>query len=186
VDGFSEAGPPKRLRTDKWWYAAPGRRVIRPGPPNFQKVLQGVTDTLVRAHQNGDRGFYQFGDTADWVYRTPGEIGRIGGGTVSVKMKDWARFKRIDPASPTVPALVVGQVTSGTPPKGAVMVVTVNGRIGGTSTFYALRDGKPLNAFAAMVPHFLFTAGAGQRQVQVYMASGSRGAVTLQPVRLSG
>src|SRR6266498_3017650 len=150
------------------------------------QVLQGVTDTLVRAHQNGDKGFYQFGDTADWVYRTPAEVGEIGGSAVSVKMKDWARFKKIDPASATVPALVVGQVTSGTPPKGAVMVVTVNGKIAGTSTFYAPRDGEPLTMFAAMVPDFLFTAGAGQRQVQVYMASGSTGAVTLRPVRVTG
>jgi len=186
VDGFSEVGAPKRTRTDKWWYAAPGQRVVRPGPPNFRRVLQGVTDTLVRAHQNGDKGFYQFGDTADWVYRTPAEVGEIGGSAVSVKMKDWARFNKIDPASATVPALVVGQVTSGTPPKGAVMVVTVNGKIAGTSTFYAPRDGEPLTMFAAMVPDFLFTAGAGQRQVQVYMASGSTGAVTLRPVRVTG
>src|SRR6266540_2657827 len=36
VDGFSEVGAPKRTRTDKWWYAAPGQRVVRPGPPNFR------------------------------------------------------------------------------------------------------------------------------------------------------
>jgi Sulfatase len=185
VDGFSEVGPPKRTRTDKWWYAAPGRRVVRPGPPNFQQVLQGVTDTLVRAHQNGERGFYQFGDTANWVYRTPDQIGQIRGSTASVKMKDWARFKKFDPDAATVPALVVGQVTSGTPAKGAVMVVAVNGKVGGTATFYAPREGEHLNMFAAIVPDFLFT-GAGQRQIQLYLASGSRGSVTLQPVRISG
>jgi Sulfatase len=186
VDGFSAVGPPKRTRTEKWWYAAPGRRVVRPGPPNFQQALHGVTDTLIRAHQNGERGFYQFGDTADWVYRAPGQIGQVGGSPVDVKMKDWGRFKKVDPDAPAVPALVVGQVTSGTPAKGAVMVVAVNGRVGGTATFYAPREGERRTMFAAIVPDFLFTPGVGQRQVQLYLASGSRGPVALRPVRIAG
>jgi len=186
VDGFSEVGSPKRLRTDKWWYASPGRRVVRPGPPNFQDVLHGVTDTLVKAQQRGEKGFYQFGDTADWVYRSPQEVGEVGGAAVSVKMKDWGRFDNVRPGSATVPALVVGQVTSGTPPHGSVMVVTVNGKIGGTSTFYPPHEGERPTMFAAMVPDFLFTAGPGQRQVQAYLATRSGASVTLQPVRVSG
>ena len=145
-----------------------------------------LTDTLVRAHQNGDKGFYQFGDTADWVYRSPQEVGEVGGAAVSVKMKDWGRFDNVRPGSATVPALVVGQVTSGTPPHGSVMVVTVNGKIGGTSTFYPPHEGERPTMFAAMVPDFLFTAGPGQRQVQAYLATRSGASVTLQPVRVSG
>jgi hypothetical protein len=37
-----------------------------------------------------------------------------------------------------------------------------------------------------MVPDFLFNPGPGQPQIQAYLATGSAGAVTLRPVRLSG
>ncbi len=94
VDGFSEVGAPKRQRTEKWWYSGDIKKV-RPGPPNFQKVLHGVTDTLVRAHQNGRTGFYQFGAGADWVYQSPQQVGRIVGGEVTVKMNAWGWFKTV-------------------------------------------------------------------------------------------
>ena len=61
MDGFAQNGPPRRQRTDKVFHNSPGKPLVRPGPPNFQKVLHGVTDTLIRAHQHGERGFYQFG-----------------------------------------------------------------------------------------------------------------------------
>ena len=94
VDGFSRCRPVQApRRSDKWWYDSPVDRRVVPGAPNFRDVLHGVTDTLVRAHQNGARGFYQFGATADWVYRSPGEVGQVGGGPVAAKMKDWARFR---------------------------------------------------------------------------------------------
>jgi hypothetical protein len=186
VDGFSQVGPSRRQRSDKWWYDSPVDRMVVPGAPNFRDVLHGVTDTLVRAHQNGARGFYQFGATADWVYRSPGEVGQVGGGPVAAKMKDWARFGTIEPGSAKVPSLVVGEVTSGTPPAGSTMVVAVNGRIGGTAGFYPGKAGRPSTTFAAMVPYSLFKAGPGQPQIRLYLATRSGGKVTLQPVRLSG
>jgi hypothetical protein len=186
VDGFSQVGPSRRQRSDKWWYDSPVERMVVPGAPNFRDVLHGVTDTLVRAHQNGARGFYQFGATADWVYRSPGEVGQVGGGPVAAKMKDWARFGTIEPGSAEVPSLVVGEVTSGTPPAGSTMVVAVNGRIGGTAGFYPGKAGGPSTTFAAMVPYFLFKAGPGQPQIRLYLATRSGGKVALQPVRLSG
>jgi hypothetical protein len=186
VDGFSQAGPPRRQRSDKWWYDSPVDRRVVPGAPNFRDVLHGVTDTLVRAHQNGARGFYQFGATADWVYRSPREVGQVGGGPVAAKMKDWSRFGTIEPGSAEVPSLVVGEVTSGTPPAGSTMVVAVNGRIGGTAGFYPGKAGGPSTTFAAMVPYSLFKAGPGQPQIGLYLATRSGAKVTLQPVRLSG
>jgi hypothetical protein len=186
VDGFSQVGPSRRQRSDKWWYDSPVERGVVPGPSNFRDVLHGVTDTLVRAHQNGARGFYQFGATADWVYRSPGEVGQVGGGPVAAKMKDWARFGTIEPGSAEVPSLVVGEVTSGTPPAGSTMVVAVNGRIGGTAGFYPGKAGGPSTTFAAMVPYSLFKAGPGQPQIRLYLATRSGGKVALQPVGLSG
>jgi len=184
VDGFSETGPPRRLRSDKWWYEDPeGRRVV-PGPPNFRRVLGGVTDTLVRAHQNGDKGFYQFGDTAGWVYRTLGQVGRVGGATLAARMKEWARFRTVTPGARRVPALVVGQLTSRVPP-GATVVVTVNGTIAGTGGLYPAAEGERPTMFAAIVPDFLFTPGPGQRQIQAYLTTRTAGDVTFQPIRLS-
>jgi hypothetical protein len=184
VDGFSENGPPRRLRSDKWWYEDPeGRRVV-PGPPNFQQVLSGVTDTLVRAHQNGDKGFYQFGDTGDWVYRTPGQIGRVDGATLAARMRQWTRFRIVTPGARWVPALVVGQLSSRVPPD-ATVVVTVNGTIAGTGGLYPAAEGERPTMFAAIVPDFLFTPGPGQRQIQAYLTTRTAGHVTFQPIRLS-
>jgi hypothetical protein len=185
VDGFSQVGKPKRQRTDKWWYNRPGERQVRPGPPYFRQVLRGVTDTLIRAHQNGERGFWQFGATADWVYRAPQEIGQVVGDTASAKVKNWDQFKTVTPGSSPAPALVVGEATSGTPPAGSTMVVAVNGRIGGTGGFYPPHPGERPTGFAVMVPDFLFKPGPGQPQIQAYLATPSRGKVTFRPVRFS-
>jgi hypothetical protein len=187
VDGFSELGEPKRTRTEKWWYEQPGDRRVVPGPENFEKVLQGVTDTLTRAHQNGDRGLYQFGDTADWVYKSPQEVGQVedGDGSVTAEMKSWAQFRTVKPGSNPVQSIVAGQVTSGTPPAGSTMVVVINGKVAGTGGFYPPHEGEKPTAFAAMVPDFLFTAGPGQRQIQIYLARRTGGTVTFQPVALS-
>jgi hypothetical protein len=186
VDGFSEVGEPRRTRTEKWWYEHPGDRRVVAGPENFKKVLQGVTDTLTRAHQNGDKGLYQFGDTADWVYKSPWQVGRVvGGRSVTAKMKDWGRFKTVKPGSNPVPSIVAGQVTSGTPPAGSTMVVAIDGKIAGTGSFYPPHEGEKAAAFAAMVPDSLFTAGPGQPQIQIYLARRAGGSVTFQPVGLS-
>jgi hypothetical protein len=185
VDGFSEVGPPMRLRTDKTFYNHPGSQLRRPGPPNFQQVLHGVTDTLIRAHQNGERGFYQYGASADWIYRPPRRIGTIGGSPVIVRIRDWEQFATVDPRAPTVPSMVVGDVLSASPPAGAVMVVAVNGKIGATSAFYPAKQGWSPATFAALVPDFLFKAGPGQPQLQLYLATGSAGAYRLRPVSLT-
>jgi hypothetical protein len=184
VDGFSEVGPPMRQRTDKVFYNHPGSPLRRPGPPNFRQVLHGVTDTLMRAHQNGDRGFYQFGATADWIYRSPRRLGTIGGSAVTVRIRDWDRFRTVDPRGPEVPSMVVGDVLSAPPPPGAVMVVAVNGQVGATSGFYPAKQGWSAATFAALVPVDLFQAGPGQPQLRLYLATRSGAAYRLQPVTL--
>jgi hypothetical protein len=186
VDGFSQAGPPRRQRTEKWWYQTPGQRSVLPGPPNWAKVLHGVTDTLVRAHQNGVRGFYQLGPYADWVYRSPREIGEVTGAAVSAEMARWERFETVTPGAMRSPELIVGKVTSAVPPPGSVMVIAVNGTIGGTGGFYPPKEGGRATGFAVMVPDFLFTKGPGQPQIQAYVATRSGHSVTLQPVRVAG
>ncbi|HZD03096.1 MAG TPA: sulfatase-like hydrolase/transferase [Actinomycetes bacterium] len=186
VDGFSQVGAPRRFRTYKIFYNHPGSPLRRPGPPNFQKVLHGVTDTLVRAHQHGERGFYQFGATADWIYRSPRQVGRVGGGPLRTTIRDWKAFQTVDPKAPVVPSMIVGDVTSGTPPAGSVMVVAVNGQIGATSGFYPAKQGRQPRTFAMLVPPFLFRAGPGPPQIQLYLATRSDGSYRLQPVAIAG
>jgi Sulfatase len=186
VDGFSENGAPKRQRAEKWWYESPGERKVRPGPENWAKVLHGVTDTLVRAHQNGQRGFYQFGAGADWVFKSPQQVGQVAGnGGLTVKMDQWSRFKTVTRGSSQVPLIVTGQVTSGTPPPGSTMVIAVNGKIAGTANFYPPHEGERATGFAAVAPDFLFTPGPGQSQIQVYLATRNGDGVTLQPAKVS-
>jgi hypothetical protein len=185
VDGYSGLGEPRRPRTDKWWYGTPGERQVRDGPPIFRKVLGGVTDTLVRAHQHGDRGFWQYGAGADWVYRTPAEVGRVTGAAGHARVANWDRFRAVTPDTPA-PAMIVGELTSGTPPPGSRLVLGVNGRIAATATLYPPREGAPATGFAAMLPGSLFRAGPGQPQLQAWVASRSGGQVLLQPVSLSG
>jgi hypothetical protein len=187
VDGFAENGPPRRQRTDKVFYNRPGQQLVRPGPPNLKKVLHGVTDTLIRAHQSGERGFYQFGATADWIYEPPARIGQIvAGDPVTVKLNDWHLFERVDPKGRAVPSLVSGEVTSGTPPPGARMVIVVNGQVGATAGFYPLKAREPARSFAGLVPESLYKPGPGHPQLQLYLATRSGVSWRLQPASLSG
>ena len=185
MDGLSQNGPPARQRGEKWWFDIPGHREVRDGPPNLSIVLQGETDSLVRASE-GVKGLYRFGAFADLVYRDPATVGPIGGTPAGAEMDDWKRYRRIDPRSGEVPALVSGKLTSPLPPAGSTVLVAVNGRIGGESKLFADRPGDSAGKFAVIVPDFLFKAGDGRRQLQVYVVDRSGGSPRLQPVALSG
>jgi hypothetical protein len=185
VDGFSQVGRPARARTDKTFYNHPGDPVVRPGPPNFRKVLRGVTDTLVKARQHGERGFYQFGPNGGWVYEPPTAVGPIRGSPGTAEIQDWDLFESVDPSGNVVPSLIAGRVTSGTPPAGSLMVYTVNGQVGATSGFYSSAPGAPASTFGGLVPDFLLQAGAGQRQVKLYLATKVHGGYQLHPMTLS-
>jgi hypothetical protein len=184
VDGLSQVGPPRRQTTDKTFYNHPGEPLHRPGPPNFAAVLHGVTDTLVRAHQNGDRGFWQYGATADWIYRPPAKLGHIGGPPVAAKIRDWDLFRRIDPKAPAAPTLITGQLTRAAPAQ-ARMVVAVNGQVAATSGFFSMEEGQPANSFAALVPDFLYHAGPGPPQLQLYLTTRTGNGTQLQPVTIA-
>jgi hypothetical protein len=185
VDGVSQTGPPGRQSSDKTFYNHPGEPLHRPGPPNFATVLHGVTDTLIRAHQHGDRGFWQYGATADWIYQPPAKLGRIGGAPLTAKVRDWDLFSRIDPKAAAVPTLVVGELAGAVPAK-ARMVVAVNGKVGATSGFFPMQDGQAATSFAALVPDFLYHAGPGPPQLQLYLSTGTGGGSRqLQPVTVA-
>ncbi len=185
VDGFSQLGAPARARTEKRFYNHPGDLHVRPGPPNFEQVLQGVTDTLVKAKQHGDRGFYEFGPHGGWVYKPPTAIGPAAKTGGVARIEDWDLFKNIDPKAKLIPSLISGRVTSGTPPPGSVMVYTVNGQVGATSGFYSSKPGTPEDAFAGLVPDFLLRAGPGHPQITLYLATKVAGGWRLHPMALS-
>jgi sulfatase-like protein len=183
MEGLSQAGEPARQRTEKWWFDIPGHREVRDGPSNWSIVLEGETDTLVRASE-GVRGLYRFGGFADLVYRDPATVGPIGGTAASAELDDWNRYARIDPRSGSVPALISGKLTS-PPPADRTVLVAVNGRIGGESKLFPERPGEPAASFAVIAPDALFKAGDGRRQLQVYLVDRSGGRPRLQPVSLS-
>jgi hypothetical protein len=182
MDGLSQAGPPARRRSEKWFYDLPGRREVRDGPSNFTRVLAGVTDTLARA-QEGPRGLYRFGRFADLIYRDPATVGPIGGGPASATLDDHKQYRRVDPASGRVPALVSGTL-AGPPPAGSTVLVTINGRVGGASELFPGRPGEPADHFGVITPDFLWRPGDGHRQLQLYLLAPG-GQPRLQPVALS-
>jgi Sulfatase len=184
MEGASQTGNPTRTRTEKWWYDIPGHRQVRDGPTNWKVVLAGETDTLVRGSE-GVRGLYRFGAFADLVYRDPASVGPIGGDPATAVLDDGRLFETIEPGSGKVPALVSGKLTSPPPPAASTVLVAVNGRIGGESRLFPERPGEPAAKFAVITPDFLWTAGDGRRQLQVYVVDRSGGQPLLQPVSLT-
>jgi hypothetical protein len=175
VDGVSWANPSaaKRPRTQKWFYPRPGTRQVLEGPVNQATVLQGVTDRLLRP-QDGYLGWFQFGPHADLVGRQVGELTVAGGGGTA-RVIGLEGYRRVDPASGTVPAHVGGRLTStapGTPPRPAV-VVAVNGVIGGVSETFASGDPDP-TWFSAMIPDTLLRPGDNRLQLFVLETAGSQ------------
>jgi hypothetical protein len=103
------------------------------------------------------------------------------------KITNWDdAFETIDPGSGTVPAFVYGQMESGPPPPGAKLAVAINGKIGGVNSFfYDAPGGKP-DKFAAVVPDFLYRAGPGHQQVQLYLVQQAGGRPQFQPISIAG
>jgi hypothetical protein len=183
TDGVSQTGKPARTRTDKWWFDVPGRRKVRDGPANWKVVLAGETDTLARAAE-GVRGLYRYGTAADLIYQSPAAVGPIGGDPMSAVLDDGRPLGTVDPGSGTVPALVSGRLSSA-PPPGATVLAAVNGRIGGGSSLVPERPGEPAARFAVLTPDFLWRAGDGRRQLQLYLLDRSGGQPRLRPVSVT-
>jgi hypothetical protein len=184
MEGASQTGKPTRARTEKWWYDIPGHRVVRDGPANWSVVLAGETDSLVRASE-GVRGLYRFGAFADLVYRSPASIGPIGGTPATATLDDFKQYGQIKPSSGRIPALVSGNLDMPLPPAGSTVLVAVNGRVGGESKLFPGRPGDPATKFAVITPDFLWKAGDGRHQLQVYLVDRSGGEPRLRPVTFS-
>ena len=186
TDGTSQTGKPTRTRTEKWWYDAPGRRQVRDGPSNFAQVLAGETDTLARA-ADGVRGLYRYGAFADLVYQDPASVGPVTTDQeATATLDDVKQYTQIKPGSGRVPALVSGRITSPLSTATSTVLVAVNGQVGGESRLFPERPDQPPARFAVITPDFLWTAGDGRRQLQVYVVDRSGGRPRLVPVSLSG
>jgi len=183
TEGRSQAGPPARARSEKWWFDVPGRRQVRDGPANLAQVLEGVTDTLVEGSR-GPRGLFRFGAFADLVGRAPASVGPVGGTPATAVLDDQRSLELVDPGSGRVPALVSGQLAS-PPPPGASVLVAVNGTIGGGSRLFPGRPGEPAVRFAAITPDDLWRPGPGGPQLQLYVTGPGGGRPRLQPVAVT-
>jgi hypothetical protein len=185
TEGVSWADPSaaRRPRTQKWFYPRPGVRQVVEGPANEAIALRGVTDRLLRP-QDGYLGWFKFGAHADLVGRRVTDLTVAGsGGTARVIGLD--DYRRVDPASGTVPAQVAGQLirtTSGTPP-GATVAVAVNGVIGGVSETFPSRD-SPATWFSAMVADSLLHPG--DNRLELFLLDTTGGGARLHPLTLTG
>jgi hypothetical protein len=185
MEGASQTGEPTRTRAEKWWYDIPGHREIRDGPANWAQVLAGETDVLARAGE-GIRGLYRYGSAADLLYRDPASVGQVTlDQEATAALDDLKQYGQIKPASGRIPALVSGELTSPLPPAGSTVLVAVNGQVAGESKLFPDRPGEPTAKFAVITPDFLWRAGDGRRQLQVYVVDRSGGAPRLVPVSLS-
>jgi hypothetical protein len=185
MEGASQTGKPTRTRTEKWWFDIPGHREVRDGPSNWKVVLAGETDTLVRASE-GVRGLYRYGGFADLVYRDPASVGPVTTDQeATAVLDDFKQYTQIKPRSGEVPALVSGKLTSPLPPATSTVLVAVNGKIGGESKLFPERPNEPAAKFAVITPDFLWKAGDGRRQLQVYVVDRSGGEPRLVPISLS-
>jgi hypothetical protein len=190
VDGVSQAGDGQpRTRTEKWFYSAPGERQVFPGPPMKAKVLQGVTDRLLRP-QDGYLGWFQFGPFADLVGKRPGQVGLEPGSGGSATVDRLGDLRGVDPASGTVPAMVSGQVSlaAGAPARPAV-AIAINGVIGGVSPLFKEERDElgseprgPRDKFAAVTPDTLFKKG--DNRLELFLVDTSGGRVRLRPLSI--
>jgi Sulfatase len=185
MEGASQTGEPTRTRAEKWWFDIPGHRQVRDGPSNWAQVLAGETDVLARAGE-GVRGLYRYGPSGGLLYRAPTSVGPVNlDQEATADLDDVRQYGQIKPASGRIPALVSGQLTSPLPPEASTVLVAVNGRIAGESRLFPNRPGEPTAKFAVITPDFLWRAGDGRRQLQVYVVDRSGGAPRLVPVSLS-
>jgi hypothetical protein len=145
-------------------------------------VLAGETDTLVRGSE-GVRGLYRYGAFADLIYRDRASVGPIGGEPAAAALDDDGLYETIEPGSGTVPALISGRLAS-PPPAGAAVLAAVNGRVAGGSRLFPGRPGEPADRFAMITPDFLWRAGDGRGQLQLYLVERSD-RPQLRPVALS-
>ena len=120
------------------------------------------------------------------LYRAPTTVGPVTlDQEATATLDDVKQYSQIKPASGRIPALVSGQLTSPLPPAGSTVLVAVNGKIAGESRLFPNRPGEPADRFAVLTPDFLWRAGDGRRQLQVYVVDRSGGAPRLVPVSLS-
>ena len=132
------------------------------------------------------RGLYRYGGFADLVYRDPASVGPITADQeATAVLDDFERYTQIKPESGEVPALVSGRVTSPLATATSTVLVAVNGQIGGESKLFPERPDEPAARFAVITPDFLWKAGDGRRQLQVYVVDRSGGGPRLVPVSLS-
>ena len=148
-------------------------------------MLAGETDTLARASE-GVRGLYRYGGFADLVYRDPASVGPVTGDQEATAiLDDFKRYTQIKPTSGEIPALVSGKLTSPLPPATSTVLVAVNGKIGGESRLFPERPNEEAGKVAVITPDFLWKAGEGHRQLQVYIVDRSGGSPRMIPISLT-
>ena len=147
TDGIS-ALRQRRDRQEKWFYPSPGHHVVVDGPGNLAKVLRGW-DPLVPT-------------LPELVGRRVDQLPVSDGGPVA-RVKSLANFRKVQPASGTIPALVYGLVPPDLPDDSRI-AIAVNGRIGAVAT--TARERADRRWFAGLVENErLFVRGANKLEL---------------------
>jgi hypothetical protein len=158
VDGITQLSR-TRSSTEKHWFNWPGSLTVFSGPPAFQLVQDGVTDTFVDGAA-GQPGLYTMGRRPDWIGKSVSDLASLGvdvdgaPSTMTARLSGDLDFDAVDPASGSVPSLVTGtlQRSAGH----GQIVIAVNGKVGAVSEIYP-EVKKP--SFAGMVNDALFRSG---------------------------
>jgi hypothetical protein len=180
VDGVS-AMAPERSRRTKTFFNKPNRPITVDGPGNLALALRGVTDRVARP-QDGEDGLFEVGPFADLIGRRPQAVGLAGSSGLVARLNDPENLQDVNPSGGTVPALISGALTKGSPDGQPVrLAVAVNGRIGAVGVTFTQADTP--QTFATVVPESLFQPGSNS--VRLYRVARTTAGVRLSPVALA-
>jgi hypothetical protein len=183
MDGISAVGATRRQGTSKSFYDEPGRRQVVDWRRDRPLALQGAADRVARP-QDGVRGLFEVGPFRELIGRRVDSVRLDRRPGVVATVDGLNRYRQVNPATGSVPALVSGQITPATAPSPSPFPVAValNGVIAAVGqTFH---EGAIPLKFAAMVSDDLMQSGANR--LQLFAVRSVAGQPELRAITLHG
>jgi hypothetical protein len=121
-------------------------------------------------------GMYRIGPFAPLIGQPLDQMRTGPPSPAAISLDKHSAFDSVDPASGSVPGLLIGNIRAGpdTP-----IAVSVNGTIAGVSTTYS---DEGFQGFAILIPDFLFVKG--KNDVRLFAVEGNAGNAVLRPLRV--
>lgn len=173
MDGISALAPTRRQGTSKSFYDDPGAPQTVDWRPYQPLVSRGAADQVGRP-QHGVRGLFEVGLHRQLIGRRVDSVRLDHRPGVIATLDDLKRYRRVDAATGSVPALVSGQILPTTPPSQSPLAIAValNGVIGAVGETFR-EKAIPLK-FAAVISDELMKPGANQLQLFVVRSVGGQ------------